>query len=166
MLVELVNIFNILGNGIGGLVLSNFGLDRDTNLRELIGGITTQASRTDFAVLFVGLAIAAPLLMGAIVAIATGVLVAVIVGIITLIVRDMILLLGVITAPIAIAMSVLPGTQKTSKWWWESFEKALMMYPIIMLMLAAGKVVASLLFKSATPTGTDGINITYLAIRN
>ena len=151
MLVELVNIFNILGNGIGGLVLSNFGLERSTNLRDILGGLTSGASGGDIATgaLFVGLAIAAPLLMGGIFAIAIGVAASVLVGIITLIVRDMIILLGVITAPIAIAMSVLPGTQKTSKWWWESFEKALMMYPIIMLLLAAGKVVGNLLFKSA-----------------
>jgi hypothetical protein len=164
MLVELVNVFNIIGNGVGGIVLSNFDLSPDTNLRDLIGGITGQASAGDFATgaLFVGLAIAAPFFLGGIFTIAVGVAAAVLVGLVTLIVRDMIILLGVITAPIAIAMSYLPGTQKTSKWWWESFEKALMMYPIIMLLLAVGKVIGDLLFKSATPTGTDGIKMTYL----
>jgi len=164
MLVELVNIFNVIGNGIGGIVLTNFGLTPDTNLRDILGEITKEASIGDFATgtLFVGLAIVGPFFLGGLFAIAIGVAAAVFVGLITLIVRDMIILVGVITAPIAIAMSVLPGTQKTSKWWWESLEKALMMYPIIMLLLAVGKVIGDLLFKSAIPTGTDGIKMTYL----
>lgn len=112
MLVELVNIFNVIGNGIGGIVLTNFGLTPDTNLRDILGEITKEASIGDFATgtLFVGLAIVGPFFLGGLFAIAIGVAAAVFVGLITLIVRDMIILVGVITAPIAIAMSVLPGS--------------------------------------------------------
>lgn len=164
LITELVNIFNLLGNGIGGLLLSSFDLETTTNLRDQIGNITQTASGGDFAAgaIFTGLAIAAPALLGGIVAIAIGVGVAILIGLVTLILRDMIILLGVVLAPVAIAMSVLPGTQKTAKWWWESLEKALLMYPLVMALLASGKIVATLLFDSATPEGDAGIRVTYL----
>jgi len=54
----------------------------------------------------------------------------------------MIIVICVLLAPVAIAMSVLPGTQKTSKLWYESFMKALAAYPLIMGMFAAGKIIA------------------------
>lgn len=169
LMTMLVNISNIFGDGIGGLLLSPFQvggerLSPNTELGDIIGGLTDQSSIGDFAggVTFVGLVVAAPFLAGGIVALAIGVMSALFVGFITLIVRDMIVVLGVVLAPVAIAMSVMPGTQKTSKWWWESFEKALMMYPFVMALLAAGKIIAFLLLASADPAGDGGIKITYL----
>lgn len=167
LLVALVDIFNVLGNGISNLMLSGFDLSTDTNLRDVIGPILEKASVADaFAGAgFAALVIAAPALMGGFVALGIGVLAAVVIGLITLIVRDMIILVGVILAPIAIAMSVLPGTQKTSKWWWESLEKALLMYPFVMAMLASGKIIAMLLFESAL-VGAEGqpkeVKMTYV----
>lgn len=162
LLVQLINIFNILGNGIGNLLLNPFGLNTNTELGDIIGGITQEASFGDFALGFAAMAAIIPAFIGGFVGLAVGVLGAVMVGFITLIVRDMIIFLGVVLAPVAIAMSVLPGTQKTSKWWWESLEKALMMYPLVIALLATGKIVGSLLLAAATPDGDAGIKMTYL----
>lgn len=143
LLGELVNVFNILGNGISGLIMSPFGIDTETNLRDIMP--TFEGGGRMVGLVIIGGAA----FLGAIVPIALGAAAAIFVGFITLIVRNIIIFLGVVLAPVAIAMSVLPGTQKLSKWWWESLEKALMMYPIVMVLLAAGKIVSKILMDSA-----------------
>lgn len=162
LIVQLVNIVNILGDGIGGLIGSPFRVSPDTNLRSELGGITGDASGGDFFTGLVVVAAAGFALIGSIVPLAIGAVAALFIGLITLIIRDMIILLGLVLAPIAIAMSVLPGTQKTSKWWWESLSKALLMYPIVIALLVTGKVIATLLFEQADPAGDEGVKMTYV----
>ena len=81
---------------------------------------------------------------------------ALLIGFATLVFRQMVILLGVVFAPIALAAWVLPGTQKFSKLWYESFSKALAMYPIVMALIAAGKITGSILASNAG-TGAEGL---------
>lgn len=154
LMVQLVNIFNVLGDGIGNLVLNPFDINPDGRLTEEINTVLSLPnSQGDNVTLFAGLAIGTPLFIGGFVGLAIGVFFALITGFITLIIRNMIIFLGIVFSPVAIAMSVLPGTQKTSKWWWESLEKALLMYPLVMVLLAAGKIVGKLLLEGAVADG-------------
>lgn len=57
-----------------------------------------------------------------------------------LVLRQIIIIVLIIFAPIAIAAYVLPNTQKFYKIWWESLEKALLMFPLIAAMIASGRV--------------------------
>ncbi len=167
LITELINVFNILGNGISGLIMSPFtyvnetsgapvvtSLTVDTNLRDILPTSTAGGQGVMAGIVIAG-GIA---LVGAAGALAIGATAAVFVGFITLIVRNIIIFLGVIFAPVAIAMSVLPGTQKTAKWWWESLSKALMMYPIVMVLFAGGKIVSNILMTSGPANaGLDAV---------
>lgn len=68
---------------------------------------------------------------------------AVLVAALVLILRQMIIILLIIFAPIAIVAYVLPNTQKVYKLWWDSFSKALLMFAIIAGLIAVGRVFAS-----------------------
>ncbi|MGZ6005338.1 MAG: hypothetical protein ACXWLH_04275 [Candidatus Saccharimonadales bacterium] len=65
---------------------------------------------------------------------------AVFVAIVVLILRQVAIILLILTAPVAIAAYILPNTQRAYKLWWDSFAKALMMFPIIAGFIAVGRV--------------------------
>lgn len=67
-------------------------------------------------------------------------LLALLVAFFVLILRQIAVIMLIIFAPIAIACYVLPNTQKYYKFWWESFSKALLMFPIIAGIIATGRV--------------------------
>jgi hypothetical protein len=73
------------------------------------------------------------------------IILALLVGLLVLAVRQMVILVAVIIAPLAIAAYVLPGTQKLWHFWRETFITSLAMFPIIMLFLASGKALATVL---------------------
>lgn len=164
-MTQLINVFNIIGDGIGNLMLQPFVLSdgtthltTSTNITQLFefSGLSTGGKG-----IFAGMVVAGTiaLVVGA-VALGIAVVAAMFTGFVTLIIRSIIIFLGVVFAPIAIAMSVLPGTQKTSKWWWESFEKALLMYPVVIALLAAGKITGYLLIQSAqTADGLKSLQV-------
>lgn len=79
---------------------------------------------------------------------------AMLVGLVVLTFRKMLVIVLVITSPIAIACSVLPNTQKVWKLWSDSFIKVLMMFPLIMLLITAGQLLAVVTIKSS-----EGINL-------
>ncbi len=62
----------------------------------------------------------------------------------TLILRKILIVALVVVSPIAFAAWVLPGTDRVFKLWWDSFIKALAMYPLIMLLIASGQLVGRL----------------------
>ena len=67
--------------------------------------------------------------------------------------RQMLIVMLVIFAPIAIACYVLPNTQKGWKLWSDSFGKALMMFPLIAAFIAIGRV-----FAAVNSTNAGSIN--------
>jgi len=80
----------------------------------------------------------------------TGML-AVLVAIIVLVLRQVLITLLVILAPIAIIAYVLPNTLKIYKFWWESFSKALLMFPLIAAFIASGRVFSAIALESKGP---------------
>jgi hypothetical protein len=150
---ELINIANIFGNGIEGLLLAPFGGAVKTDLLTLID--PNKLSGASGAGLSFAVVVGGAVSIGAIGTIAIGLIIALIIAFVTLILRYMVIILCIMFAPIAIALSVLPGTQKVSKLWWESLSKALIMYPIIMAMFAAGKIVAYGLIQAGTNDTTQ-----------
>lgn len=160
IMTQLVNIFNILGNGIGNLLINPFGLEASKGMKELIadrGYIISGAQGTILGLMAAGVTIA--LLFSAL-GLGIMIVAALAVALATLVIRNLLIYLGVVFAPVALALSVLPGTQKASKFWWESFEKALMMYPLVMALFAAGKIMAYLILQAGNPE--EGIKSIYI----
>lgn len=150
---EFINISNILGNGIQGLMLAPFdGIEEGLGAILPVGDLSGAAQTGYFVAIFAAI----PVAFGALATVAIGVFIALVIAFVTLILRYMVIVIGVMFAPIGIAMSVLPGTQKVSKLWWESLEKAVIMYPIIMAMLAAGKIIAFGLLQPVDGQSPDG----------
>lgn len=83
------------------------------------------------------------------------------VAIIVMLMRQIVVVLLLMLAPIAIACYVLPNTQGMWKLWHESFTKALLMFPIIMGFLAAGRVFA--MVSSGPDSGVVGQLIAFFA---
>lgn len=69
-------------------------------------------------------------------------LLALFIAFMVLVLRQIIIIMLILFAPIAIACYILPNTQGVWKIWNESFEKALLMFPIIMALLAVGRVMS------------------------
>jgi hypothetical protein len=76
---------------------------------------------------------------------ATGAL-AVIVAILVLILRQIAIILLILIAPLAIAAYILPNTSRFYKVWWESFSRALLMFPMIAAFIAIGRVFSAVSF--------------------
>jgi hypothetical protein len=85
--------------------------------------------------------------------------VALFVGFIILVLRQIIIIVLIILAPIAILMYILPNTNNIYKIWWDSFSKALFMFPIIAALIASGRVFAAVTAgKTNNPGGGDPLS--------
>ena len=78
---------------------------------------------------------------------------AVFIAIIVLILRQVAIILLIILAPIAIVAYILPNTQNIYKIWWDSFAKALMMFPLIAAFIASGRVFSAVAINNAGNSG-------------
>jgi type IV secretion system protein VirB6 len=77
-------------------------------------------------------------------------LLAVFVGFIVLFLRQVIIQMLVIFAPLAIACYVLPGTQKAWGFWKDAFISMLIVFPIISAMIAMGRVFSVVMYNNRT----------------
>jgi len=82
--------------------------------------------------------------VGALFAFAGTALLAVLVAILTLILRQIAIVLLLLVSPIAIVAYILPYTQRIYKFWWETFSKALLMFPMIAAFIATGRVFSAI----------------------
>lgn len=148
----LVDVFNIIGAGVRGIMLAPvdgfnaFEAQAEESGAALIGGILT-AGITYFVGGSVtgGGALAVKALTFILPPILFTLVVGVLLAILTLVFRRMLIFLLIIFAPIALVAWVLPGTDKLTKMWWSYLTKALMMYPIIVALIAAGLLTGKLL---------------------
>lgn len=69
-------------------------------------------------------------------------LLAILLAFFTLVIRNVLVILLLILAPLAIAAYILPNTEKYWKIWWDWFFKALLAFPIITAIIAAGHIFA------------------------
>ncbi len=69
-------------------------------------------------------------------------LIAALIVVVTLLIRQALIVLLIVLAPVAFALYILPNTQSIFKRWWDLLLKALLMYPIIMIFFAMGKIAA------------------------
>lgn len=81
---------------------------------------------------------------------------AALVAFLVLILRQLVLILLILLAPLAIALYILPNTQKVYHLWWDSISKGFMMFPIITAFIATGRVFSVV----AANAGGSGIHHT------
>ena len=66
------------------------------------------------------------------------------VAILVLILRQIAIILLMLLAPLALVAYILPNTQRVYRMWWESFSKALLMFPLIAAMIATGRIFSAI----------------------
>lgn len=79
---------------------------------------------------------------------------AVFIAFLILVLRQLVIIMLIIIAPIAIILYILPNTQRMYKLWWESFSKALLMFPLIAGLIASGRVFAAVANSNDTPVNS------------
>lgn len=125
--------------GIEGLMYAPFGGRQAVTFSGLVGGSPGGAGMFTIALLA---GAAATFLLGSILALALMALLGLFLGFVVLLLRQIILVVLLILSPLALVAWILPGTQKFWKMWWDNFIKLLLMFPMIIVMLAGGRIVA------------------------
>lgn len=154
-----IDLSNALGEGIRTLIYSPFsGLNNSSaggTPGGILGGLTIEPLLTGVAVV---------LAVGALLAFAGTIAIAVAIGLLVVVLRQILVAFLVIVAPIAIAMYVLPNTQKVATMWWDYFIKALLMFPIIVGFIAVGRVFSLVALTQSQTGGAEGGLLGIIAI--
>lgn len=141
---------NDLGYGVRHLIYAPFsGLPDKLDLSFGGHGFNALFGTASAALVLGASAVALVIFIGVILAYAGTAALAVLIAILVLVLREVLITLLLLTAPVAIITYVFPNTQRIYKLWWESFAKALMMFPLIAAFIAAGRVFSAI--SLATP---------------
>lgn len=133
--------FNDLGHWVQDLVLTPFQNEADPTSSNPF------AKGAGFALVVSGALLgtaAGAITLGplGIISLIITVIMAIAIGLFVLMTRSAIITLAIITAPLAIACWVLPNTKKVWDFWQNALTTALFIFPIIMLLIAAGKAMS------------------------
>lgn len=150
ILIWIIGLFNDVGQGTADILARPFGGQAALDLPALMHRLSplwaelfssplpvADVSLSGLIIIIGGFLFWPMLLLGAFLAI-----MAVITAMATLLVRNAILILGVIVAPVALVSWVLPGTQKFWKYWYSNMSKALMLFPLVMGIITGGRIFA------------------------
>lgn len=139
-----IEVTNRIAWGIEGLIYAPFG-GKETlsfaNIVTLAGG----GGAGIFAAMVIGGGVAAGFAavnIGVVLSFALTALIGLLIGFAFLLFRQVLIVALLIVSPIALVAWVLPNTEKLWKIWWESFSKLLLVYPLILIMIAVGRVFA------------------------
>ncbi|TXG76665.1 hypothetical protein E6Q11_04190 [Candidatus Dojkabacteria bacterium] len=165
IVIAMIDLSNIVGNGVLGIMTSPFldagqveaptfaslfqgggpGSGGAVGLAANVGGVGAALGIT-------GAMFHIPGAAGIILSwVGTGLL---IIGIafLVLVLRQMMIVALMIFAPIAILSWIFPGNDKLWKFWWSTFSKLLIMFPMIMALIAAGRI-----FSFSIATTSEGV---------
>ena len=152
--VFLIDISNVVGHGTLGLMTSPFGNKADS-ITNLFGA----SAGTSF-VQIGGIAIGATAFSitgapGILLSwIGTGLLIMAI-AFIVLVARQMFVIVLILLSPLAILSWIFPGNDKIWKFWWQSFSKLLLMFPMVMALIASGRIFAAVI-ATTQDAGAEG----------
>lgn len=146
-----INFADDLGRGLADIMYAPFGGSDALNLKEVMAPYADKSKDGQTALLFswfsflggvIAIVVAPFLVLGAILTI----LVAIFVAFLTLLFRKILIILSLIFVPVALIAWMMPneGLRKYWKLWWDNFIKALMMFPLIILIIAAGRIFAKI----------------------
>jgi hypothetical protein len=129
-----VGISNGVGEGLRSLIFAPF---RELGTFNLNGG-------DEGLSLITGLGLGAAFGLIGTLSFALTAILALITGLVVIVIRQLILILLAILAPVALVCYILPGTDRVWKLWWDSFFGVLIMFPLIEAFIAVGSVFAAI----------------------
>ena len=131
----LIGISNDFGKGVGSVIASPFGGLTNPTIGAQGQSIGTVAAIVGFFSGLDYLVVLSFMLTG---------LAAVMIAFLVVAFRNILIILLVITAPLALVLWILPNTQKAWGFWKTNFQAALLAFPIITAFIAIGRVFAIL----------------------
>lgn len=150
----LINFFNVLGGGILGLLTSPFDFNGNAvstlsiaDLFQPSGGSFWQTILAQ-GTLTLGIAVIIALYLGPLTLI-------VLTAFFILFLRQMFIIALALLAPLAILSWIFPGNDKLWKLWWGAFSKLLIMFPLIMAVIAVGRIFAAIIAGPVDDGGVD-----------
>ena len=153
-----VDAFNIFGSGISQLVMSAL---QQAGTTQLNTGTSAGAVRSIFTLggaALLTILITGGAALGWLFSFLGIALLVVVIVVIILIVRQMAIITLVVLSPLAILMYLLPNTEGYFKKWRQMLIQLLMMYPMIVLLFASGKVFGIILQQPDFKIAGDGIS--------
>ena len=160
-----INLMNILGKGIADILWSPFvagaGDFNSYGLANAMGDKSNVSKALTSSFLVVGaLATAGFAASGGVFALISSlipILIFMLVGFAVLVLRQALIIFLLVLAPVAIVAWVLPNTESIWKKWSKLFNQLLIMFPMFMGILAAGKIFSYI--NSKSDGGNDFFNI-------
>lgn len=149
----LVNVSNVVGTGVQGIVLS--ATDSPKSLADTYsaaGGALFSTIAAGgaigggaYVVLSAGAGSGIGALLGLLGSLALVTFVALLIAYLVLVIRELLIIVLIIAAPLAILVWIFPDNDKMWKIWKSTFTALLMMFPLIMLLIASGKLFANII---------------------
>lgn len=158
----MIQLTTAVAYGIEGLMLAPFGGATAVSLNNIFGAVGDLGSGAGVAGLAL-VGVAGTIAAGGIFALGVMVFLALFVGFMTLVLRKALLIALLLLSPIALVAWILPGTERFWKIWWDNFSKLLLMFPLILIMLAAGRIFA-FIFAAGVGTGFGILDVSVILI--
>lgn len=138
----IVGFFDDIGQAMGGIIYSSFGKTEAVDISVVLANnlILAPGVIGGAWILLGGLGLLS--LLGTLV-------LGMLVGAAVLVLRQAIIVAAILLAPLAIAAYILPNTSKFANFWWDTFIRMLMLYPIATGIIALCKVLGEISIKSS-----------------
>lgn len=144
----LVDITNIVGNGLMELITAPFGLTGDFTLDINKTGAATMTALLAGAFVWAKVSLAGQFVPWLIFSVLLPFLLLTLSILAVVLIRRALIVFLVIISPVAFALYCLPNTEKYFRKWWDILFETLLVYPIIAALFALGKVGAYLINQS------------------
>ncbi|HPG37426.1 MAG TPA: hypothetical protein PK865_01380 [Candidatus Saccharibacteria bacterium] len=149
IMLALIDIFNVLGNGVYSLITIPFGGGGLHKINiDIVGGVLGNLGVAGLVGL-VGTGIGNAILLDSLPLLGLMVLLPAflifLAVLFVIIIRQGLILLLLIMSPVAFALYCLPNTERYFKAWWEQTFKALLVFPIIMALFGLSTALSSVL---------------------
>jgi hypothetical protein len=154
----IVDAFNIFGAGISQLVMAAL---QQAGTTQLNTGTSAGAVRSIFTLggaALLAIVITGGAALGWLFSFLGIAALVVVVTVIVLVMRQMAIIVLVVFAPLAILMYLLPNTENYFKKWRQMLIQLLMMYPMIVLLFASGKIFGLVLQQPDFKIAGDGVS--------
>ncbi len=161
LLDYVVRLFDDFGRGIANLLYAPFGGPGQLQLRNILqeAGIQAYAGGSVVLASLIGIAAIAVLSLPTILLVGWSIVLSLLVAFVTLSIRQILIIASVILAPLAILLWILPGTQRYWKMWYDNLTKLLLMFPLLIGLIAIGRI-----FAYITSSGTNDTLVKFILI--
>lgn len=157
----MVEISNVVGRGVGGLLASPFGGLDNLELTDIFtAAVEDDVAFTGGVLAGVGIAALSGVTVGSLFITVGLAALAIFTVFFLLILREMLIVFLIVLSPVAIIAWIFPGNDKPWKLWWQAFSKMLYFYPIVLGIIVIGRAFASIV----EFTGADGVVITIIKL--